>query len=192
MKAVSVKRAAAGMVATCAAGALALGATGTASAEDERRGGVTIEMVQEGQQLSFDGPPTVFRGENLTIVNSTDPSQVGPHTFSLTQKSLIPDSGPEFDACHKAEPGSACRKVFRAHEVNFEERKVGKKVVDDGKEGWNLMFREQGFTGDSWFALKQNAEYSNTVSAPAGKTLSYFCAIHPEMQGEIDVVGPQN
>ena len=164
--------------------------TSSAPAESEQRGTPTITMVQDGDQLSFEGPDSILPGQTLRIVNDTDPEQIGPHTFSLTKQNLIPSNGNEAKACFKVEPGTACKKVFRAHDVNLEKEKVGKKVVDDGKAGWNLMFRDQGFTGDSWFALQENADHERVVSAEAGKTLSYFCAIHPEMQGSIEVENP--
>ena len=179
---------------TLAAGATAaLGltfVTSSAPAESEKRGTPTIQMVQDGNELRFEGPDSILPGQTLRILNTTDPQQIGPHTFSLTKQNLIPSNGNEAKACGKIEPGTACKKVFRAHDVNFEKEKVGKRSVDDGKEGWNLMFRDQGFTGDSWFALQENADTERVVSAKPGKTLSYFCAIHPEMQGSIDVLNP--
>jgi plastocyanin len=164
--------------------------TSSAPADSEQRGSVaTIHMVQDGNQLSFEGPDTINRGQILRIVNDTDPNQIGPHTFSLTKQKLIPSNGEEAKACFKNKPESVCRRIFEAHKVNFEKERVGKKVVDEGREGWNLLFRDRG-DGDSWFALKENAQYEAVVSARAGKTLPYFCAIHPEMQGSIDVQIP--
>jgi plastocyanin len=178
----------AGTLAVGAAGALGLTfMTSAAPAEQAQRGTPTITMERDGNQLYFSGPETIEPGQTLRIVNNTNPQQIGPHTFSLTQDNIRPKTIGQFKACGKAEPGTACRKVFKAHEVDFEKEKVGKKVADFGKEGWNLMFRKQGSEGDSWFALKENASYEAQVSAKPGKTLTYFCAIHPDMQGEIQV-----
>lgn len=191
MRIIRSKKLWASAAATGAAGALGLALVAPAAPAEEAQGGTpTIAMVQDGNQLSFEGPDNINPGENLRIVNQTDPQQIGPHTFSLTQEDIIPKTIGQFKACAKAEPGTACRKVFKAHEVNFEKEEIGKKVVDFGKSGWNLMFREQGHQGDSWVALKEGAEYTAEVSARPGKTLTYFCAIHPDMQGEIQVNSP--
>ena len=146
-------------------------------------------MTMNGNQLEFTGAETVTRGSSLTIVNNTDPEVVGPHTFTLVKQKLIPDSNKEVKACFKGERESVCRKVYKAHEVNFQTGKVGKKFVDSGQVGWNSRFRERGI-GDSWVAERENARRSAVVSARAGKTLPYFCVIHPEMRGSIDVVSP--
>lgn len=163
-----------------------------ASDEDARLGtggSATIAMVKDGQEPAFEGSPTVQTGEKLTIVNETSPSFRGPHFFSLTKPSLVPDTGPELKACFKAEPGSVCRRIFKAHEVDFEKRQIGKRVVDSGETGWDRVFNEQR-KGDSWFSDEQGSEYSAKVKFSAGRTLSYFCAFHPDtMRGEITVVG---
>lgn len=179
------------------AGTLAMGAAGSlgltlmtsaAPAEQAERGTPTITMERDGRQLFFAGPETIDPGQSLRILNNTNPDKVGPHTFSLAQEDILPKTIGQFKACAKVEPGTACRKVFKAHEVG--PQGPGKEVVDFGKKGWNLMFREQGSEGDSWVTLEEGGDYTAPVSAVPGKTLTYFCAIHPDMQGEIQVNTP--
>jgi hypothetical protein len=46
--------------------------------------------------------------------------------------------------------------------------------------------------GDSWFTgeKKRGTSIEQPVSATAGTTLYFMCAIHPFMQGSIEVVAP--
>ncbi|MDQ3728937.1 MAG: hypothetical protein M3355_05055 [Actinomycetota bacterium] len=163
-----------------------------ASGENSRvgvPGSATITMTEDNQRPVFEGSPTVQTGERLTILNETSPSSHGPHFFSLTKPSLVPDTNSEIKACFRAERGSVCRKVFKAHEVDFEKQKIGKRVVDSGETGWDRVFNEQR-KGDSWFSDEQGSDYSAKVKFSSGRTLSYFCAFHPDtMRGEITVVG---
>lgn len=141
---------------------------------------------------SFSGPDFISPGSDLRIVNNSNPQEIGPHTFTLVKQNLIPNSRDEFKACGRGDKGSVCRQVYKAHEVDFENEQVGKRFVDDGKDGWNLLFRKQGAKGDSWFTDEEGAQKTETVSARPGKTLSYFCVIHPEMRGQIEVAFPNN
>jgi plastocyanin len=192
VKGITSKRLASGMVAAGAASVLVFNVTGSASAqaESERGSTSTITIEQDGNELFFSGPDQINQGENLRIVNMTDPQQVGPHTFSLTKQSLIPSNGNEAKSCGRLEKESVCDNIAKAHEVNLNTGRVGRKFVDSGKEGWNLLFREQGKKGDSWYTEEEGDEKTEVVSAREGKTLSYFCVIHPEMQDEITVNNP--
>jgi plastocyanin len=191
LKVISTKRLASGALAVGTAAALVFNATGSASAQGEaERGTPTISMEQDGNQLYFDGPKFVSKGQDLRIVNNTDPQQVGPHTFSLTKQELIPSNGNEAKACGKLEKESVCDNIAKAHELDFETGKVGRKFVDSGREGWNLLFRSKGKTGDTWYTHEQGEQKTKVVSARNGKTLSYFCVIHPQMQGSVQVTIP--
>jgi len=181
----------AGTLAAGLLGTFALGSAGPASAVDERRGDPTITMERDGDELFFTGPEFVARGNTLTIVNNTNPQQIGPHTFTIVDADLRPNSQSEAKDCFKGKPGNICTRIFKAHDVNLQKETVGKKVVEKGKPGWDKRFRKQGDgKGDSWFALSEGAEHTRVVSARPGKTLAYFCVIHPEMQGEITVGRP--
>lgn len=192
MKGTTSKRLASGFAAAGAATVLVFNLTGSASAqgESERGSTATITIEQDGNDLFFSGPDQINKGENLRIVNTTNSQQVGPHTFSLAKQSLIPSNADEAKSCGRLEKKSVCDNIAKAHKVNLQTGEVGRKFVDSGKEGWNLLFRKQGKKGDSWYTEEEGDEKTEVVSAREGKTLSYFCVIHPEMQGEITVNNP--
>jgi hypothetical protein len=57
-----------------------------------------------------------------------------------------------------------------------------------GKPGWDTE-GNLSKTGDTWFAGgKKGNSFKQVVSAKAGTTLHFMCAIHPFMQGEIKVL----
>ena len=74
-----------------AASLLAVFAPAVAGAETPAPGpppSIHIEEVKGA--LKFVAPATVTQGDQLEIVNETNPKQVGPHTFSLVTKGSIP------------------------------------------------------------------------------------------------------
>ena len=66
---------------------------------DPRRSVTTIEIKMEGKKMGFFGPTTVHEGEVLRIVNTTKPSMVGPHTFSLVTKGSLPKTAKQRQTC---------------------------------------------------------------------------------------------
>lgn len=176
---VSMRAAAIASVATAVAILVALvpASAGAATA--------TIDMKGKTEKgLKFTGPDTVERGDKLEIVNSTSPRKVGPHTFTLIEKNLIPKSESEGEACFS--PDGICSQIFEAHEVDEENETVGKPDIDVGKKGWDVQFAD-GETGDSWFTFAENETTERKVKARAGTKLGYFCVIHPWMAGSIKV-----
>lgn len=187
---ISSKKTWAATLATGLAGVLGLVmTTASAPADQAKRAPATITMEFDGMSAPrFEGPSQIAAGTNLRIQNNSDPEVIGPHTFSITKARFIPKSNQEMKACEKGEL-KICKRVFKAHKVDFQNRTVGKQLVTRGRNGWDKSFSEDK-NGDSWFALDQDEEVTQTTSAPVGKTLHYFCAIHPEMQGKIKVVAP--
>lgn len=162
-----------------------LGLAGTAAQADQdgaRAESAKITMELEGKEIFFKGPNSVDAGSQLEIVNNTDPAEIGPHTFTLVEKDLIPElSKKAVKECYKE---GVCASVFKAHKVDLEKETVGKKIARAGKEGWDESF---GKRGDSWFSLKQDQAFSQEVSAKPGSKLFYYCVVHPEMQGKLKV-----
>ncbi len=145
----------------------------------------TIDMKGKTDRgLKFKGPEKVERGDKLEIVNSTDPRKVGPHTFTLLEKNLIPKNETEGEACFG--PDGICGQIFEAHEIDEESETVGKPDIDVGKKGWDVEFAE-GKTGDSWFTFAEDETTKRKIKAKAGTRLGYFCVIHPWMAGSIKV-----
>jgi plastocyanin len=92
-----------------------------------------------------------------------------PHTISLVEKSQLPDS---FEC-------EACGQFFGAHGVDDQTGDIAKPVVNVGAEGFDQP-------GDSIF-IAPKAKVSFDVTASAGTTLYFLCAVHPWMQGSIKV-----
>ncbi len=182
-----------GLTVATVTGALALGLAGggAASAEDAGTAGepATITMNFKRGKFSFSGAKQVTAGENLRIRNSTNPRSGGPHTFTLVKRSLLPKSQKARKRCGMF--AGVCGDVARAHQVNPKTFKVGRPLFKAGKPGWNKVFTAKS-AGDTWYSETVNETFSQRVSASAaGKSLSYLCVVHPEMQGQIKVVAAE-
>jgi plastocyanin len=109
---------------------------------------------------------TVSSGTTITIADRDRPRE--PHTLSIVRRKALPGSVEEVFNCRP------CR-VAGAH-VEGQNPKVH---VNQGKPGLNRP-------GDSvWLAPGKSV--TARVTARAGKTLHYLCAIHGWMQGQIRV-----
>jgi hypothetical protein len=158
------------------------------SAAPTEEGVTTIDIKMEGKKMGFFGPSTVHEGEELRIVNDTKPSMVGPHTFSLVTKGSLPKTAKQRKTCFT--PGHICLAIAEWHHFNPKNEKVSKEEVDAGPEGWSTMGSVKK-EGDSWFSgEKPGGETERKVTAKAGTTLYYICAVHPWMQGKIKVLPP--
>lgn len=163
------------------AGAAPAPATGGTSA---------IAMVLDGKKLEFQGPATVEEGAPLEVINETNPRQVGPHTFSLVTRGSLPKTKRAEDECFT--PGKICFAIAKWHQVEQNTEKIGLNPVKAGPAGWSTAGDASGKRGDSWFSgeTTPGTHITQDVSARAGTTLYYFCAIHPWMRGAIKVVPP--
>jgi hypothetical protein len=145
--------------------------------------------IKDGQGgLRFEAPKTIVAGEDLKVQNTTNPHKVGPHTFSLVQKSLIPKTAKQRQLCFTK--GHICKAIAGWHGVKGN-GPVKVNPVDVGTPGWSTLgsLTEKG---DSWFTgEKPGASIEQPVSADttAGPTRIYFmCAVHPWMHGSIEVL----
>lgn len=179
------------LFALVAAGALCLAAilafTGSASAKHQKGSGdAEIKMVfKKGDKApSFKGDESVEAGQKLEIVNTSNPKDIGPHTFTLVTRKDLPATKNQMKKCGKFQL-EVCQRVLRVQRANPMTGEVKKPNVDKGKKGWDRRF---GFTGDTWFTQEKGDSESRKVSAKAGTTLYYFCVVHPEMNGKIKVV----
>ena len=155
-----------------------LGASTTAVAQNKKPeirivGGTVFKpgkYVKDNQRFKA-AVVTVKSGKTVTWTNKT---KTDPHTISLVSK--LPKS---FEDCE------ACGTYAEKHEFNEETGEPGVMVVDEGEEGFDTP------DGDSFVIAPGNSGAPKTgtvkVSAPAGTTLKYFCAVHPWMQGKIKV-----
>jgi hypothetical protein len=149
-------------------------------------GVTTIEIKMEGKKMGFFGPKTVHEGETLKVVNMTMPSMVGPHTFSLVTKGSLPKTPKTRKTCFT--PGKICMGI--AHWYGLKGEEFPKQpLVDAGQEGWDTMGTATK-KGDSYFFAKKGESVEMEVTAKAGTTLYYMCAVHAFMQGSIKVLPP--
>ena len=119
-------------------------------------------------------------------MNRTNPRRIGPHFFTLAEGGDIPRRSGQIKRCFQNEL-KICKRLFRAHEVNFQKRKIGKRKVDSGQIGWDKSFSDSS-RGDSWFTDEKGKSHSRTVVADPDTTLRYFCVFHSEtMRGKIEV-----
>jgi hypothetical protein len=147
-----------------------------------------IEIKMEGKKMGFFGPATVHEGEELEIVNKTMPSMVGPHTFSLVTKGSLPKTAKQRKSCFT--PGHICFAIAEWQHFNPKTEKVGLPLAEAGQEGWSTMGSVKK-EGDSWFSGERpGGKIDQKVTAKAGTTLYFMCAIHPWMQGSIKVLPP--
>lgn len=138
--------------------------------------------------LKFVGPSTIVAGEDLRIVNDTSAKAIGPHTFSLVEEALRPKSAKDRKQCFT--PKHICKAIADWHGVKGE-GPVTKNPAKAGKAGWDTE-GSLSATGDSWFTgSKKGASFTQEVSVAATSTpteLHFVCAIHPWMQGSIEVL----
>lgn len=176
------------LVAAAAAAMLAVFAPGFAGAETPATGpSATIYMKEIKGALKFVAPKTVVQGDELAVVNSTDPKKMGPHTFSMVTKGSLPKTKGARQKCFT--PNHICKAIADWHGVKGE-GPVKINPVKAGLEGWDT---EGDLTkeGDSWFTGKkgQSLEQQVTVDVSSGpKTIYFMCAIHSWMQGKTTVL----
>lgn len=189
MKAISIKGLWGALLAAglLSAGAFALAGSASAGVS-EVTPPATIRATLSNGNLAFKGPDTVAAGSILRIRNNTNPEQVGPHTFTLTKKHLIPKTRAEMRKCGQLKL-RICRRIVKAHRVNFETFEIGRPVVERREVGWDRLFGAE-HPGDSWLMQEAGESHQRVVSAEPGKVLPFFCVVHPDMQGKIRVTAP--
>ncbi len=121
------------------------------------------------------GPLSATSGGVVTWDNTaTGGSADEPHTVTLVTQDQLPAAFDEIFECMA--PGEPCGNALAAH---FPAPDVVVPVVNVGAAGLDMP-------GDS-ILIFPHATATATISAPAGSTLYYLCAIHPWMQGSITV-----
>jgi hypothetical protein len=153
-------------------------------------GAATVYMKADKKGLRFVAPKTVTAGEELKVLNQSDPRKFGPHTFSLVTKGSLPKTPNARKLCFAK--GHICRSIARWHGVKGN-GPVKDNPAEAGLPGWDTLGNNSR-EGDSWFTgNKPGTSITQTVTADVtgGPTRLYFlCAIHPWMQGSTEVVPP--
>jgi len=146
-----------------------------------------ISMEFAKGKMKFAGASSVTVGDQLEIVNNTNPKQIGPHTFSLVTKGSLPKTPNARKNCFT--PKHICLAVAIWHGFNPKTERISKPVAKAGPAGWSTAGNATSKKGDSWFTEKKGETFSQEVTAAPG-TLYYFCAVHPFMQGKVNVAAP--
>ena len=97
----------------------------------------TITMNGRKRRPGFVAPATVHQGDELNIVNETDPKKVGPHTFSLVTKASLPKTPKARKNCFT--PKHICLSIAKWHGFNPKTEKITINPVEAGPEGWSTM-----------------------------------------------------
>ncbi len=169
-------------VALAAVAALAVAAPALAAPKAnhiETQGRTTVkinEYIQDGQKF-VPGDITVKSGATVTLTNKS--SDGAPHSLSLLAKSALPKTAAAIQAC------PACGPLLAAHQADPTTGEVKVPVVDAGGTGFDTMGTKTT-AGDSIY-LPPKGKVSFKVTAKKGSKLTYFCAVHPWMQGTITV-----
>lgn len=146
---------------------------------------VRIAVEEVAGKLKFVGPETVGEGDQLEIVDKTNPLKVGPITFSLVRRGYLPKTRPAQANCFT--PGHICWAIAEWQGVHGE----GVPTINPaeaGSPGWDTMGAKT-VPGDSWFSgTEPGGRFGQEVTAKAGTRLWFMDAIHPWLRGTIKVV----
>jgi plastocyanin len=175
--------------AVLAAGAIGALGAGMAAASSHT-GGLTIKAMDQGMTYVINksatdkmffspGTATIKSGETLTFEYAGNPAGE-PHTITILAAKQLPKTTRQLNEC------SACRQLASGHLENPHAppgptNDIAHWIVNKGKPGLDEP-------GDS-IAIEgsKHRSISIRVTAPAGTTLHFICAVHPWMQGTLKV-----
>ena len=123
------------------------------------------------------GDITVKSGATVTLRNKS--AGGAPHSLSLLVRSALPKTAADVLQC------PACGPLLAAHQADPNTGEVKQPVVDAGQPGFDTMGTKTT-AGDSIY-LPPKGKVTFKVTAKKGSKLTYFCAVHPWMQGTITV-----
>ena len=117
---------------------------------------------------------SVDRGDTIVLTDKTK----APHSFSVVRKGQLPRRIRQIDGCFENGPcGELAVKHGAINPDTGEEQEPTTPLVNAGREGFNQP-------GDSVYIPPSGKA---TVRVTGSRDMSYLCAIHPWMQGKIDV-----
>jgi hypothetical protein len=148
---------------------------------------VRIAVEEVAGKLTFVGPETVVEGDELEVVDKTNPQKVGPITFSLVRRGYLPKTRHAQAICFT--PGHICWAIAEWQGVHGE----GVPTINPaeaGSPGWDTMGTKT-LPGDSWYSgTERSGRFAQEVTAKAGTRLWFMDAIHPWLRGTIKVSAP--
>src|SRR3954453_19166969 len=115
----------------------------------------------------------VASGETVTFKHTTKESE--PHTITVSTAAHLPKKASDFERCKPCE-------IASHHLKNPKDQTspIAHLILNKGPAGLDEE-------GDS-VALKPKKSVTIAITAPAGTTLHFMCAVHPWMQGTITVM----
>jgi hypothetical protein len=161
------------LVATVGVAAVAVGQAAPTTATETAKAGAEVKVNQYIKDTSHWVKPklTIASGGTLTIKTAGDPA---PHSFSIVKSSQVPKTPDAIFSC------KVCESIGKKHGADPNSDAPPKHpVVDVGATGIDQP-------GDS-IVLQPKKSATVKVSAKAGTTLHFICAIHPWMQGTLAV-----
>jgi plastocyanin len=118
------------------------------------------------------GKVTIGSGSTLTLTHADDTDQ--PHTLSIVDADEVPSDTDSVFNC--GAPDTVCDEVFQTLPMGPPPPFTNGPGTDDGIDGrLDTLWVNEGESA------------SAEVTAPAGTTLNFICAIHAWMQGTIQV-----
>ena len=169
---------------------------GQASAASPR----TVEILGQDDLGGSNGTPFYFKQGRLTVHQNDTVvwrnESPAPHSITIVNKDEVPQTLAQTMNC------TVCDSFIGAHVPSFgPEGPIPPFVADldnfkasaasparlDGR-GDSLVVAEQGKSYPATVGGAIGDTVSAVITAPAGTTLSYLCALHPWMQGEIQVL----
>ncbi len=179
----------AGLALMAAGGVAAVSASGNGSAESSATNLAVVKQkhpfkfkanryVQDGLRFNKD-TYEVNSGGTLRVVNNK--ATEGPHTVSIVKKKDLPTNIGEVFNC------KACNGLFKAHGADPNDEGPPKfPFVENGKgQADPSNFNRPGDSGVT--GPRKGNSFEVPVTAPAGKTLYFLCAVHPWMQAKLRV-----
>jgi hypothetical protein len=176
------------VVALCLGAGIATAAAPVPAPTPEPTGNtVTIAVEEVAGKLTFVGPEAVAEGDQLEVVDKTNPQKVGPVTFSLVRRGYLPKTRHAQAICFT--PGRICWAIAEWQGVHGE----GVPTINPaeaGAPGWDTMGTKTA-PGDSWYSgTERGGRFAQEVTAKAGTRLWFMDAIHPWLRGTIKVSAP--
>jgi plastocyanin len=183
-------------VALCA-GVIATTGVATAGGGPDKQGTVTapgpatVVITAKGHGGSLHWGPSqadVLPGDTVELRNTSGEG----HTFSLVDQGDLPQTNSQIRHCFQS---GICGQIAAAHGVTPPDFQIQDRRVDNGAHGLDTEFQSApkakrgGQDGDS-VIYNRNVKHW-LVSSTGDETLYFMCAIHPWMQGQLDVGIPK-
>jgi hypothetical protein len=155
--------------------------TATSGAQDKTirtMGGEDVHVNSRiFSNLRFSPGHTTLSSGDLLTLSYDDKEPEAPHTLTIVNAAELPSDFEDVLGC--GAPGTVCDEVFTT---------VGPLITDPTASQFINVAGGSGLDGrlDTLW-LPPGTSIDVPVTAPSGATLSYFCAIHAWMQGDIAV-----